>query len=154
VQARLQRLLPRDQPYEVATRSLYTVHQRIATTFRKGRAIIAGDAAHVNSPIGGMGMNSGVHDAVNLGAKLHAIVEGRAGLDVLDRYSRQRRHVAVNHTKLHTERNKKLLAEQDPAVREKNHDEIRRTAEDPARARQFLLRTSLIQSVREAEAIE
>ncbi|MCX7199019.1 MAG: FAD-dependent monooxygenase [Proteobacteria bacterium] len=138
VQARLNRLLPRDQPYEVATRSLYTVHQRIATTFRKGRAIIAGDAAHVNSPIGGMGMNS---------------VDGRAGLDVLDRYSRQRRHVAVNHTKLHTERNKKLLAEQDPAVREKNHDEIRRTAEDPARARQFLLRTSLIQSVREAEAI-
>lgn len=154
VQARLQRLLPSDQPYEVATRSLYTVHQRIATTFRKGRAIIAGDAAHVNSPIGGMGMNSGVHDAMNLGAKLHAIVEGRAGLDVLDRYSRQRRHVAVNHTKLHTERNKKLLAEQDPAVREKNHDDIRRTAEDPALARQFLLRTSLIQSVREAEAIE
>lgn len=154
VQARLQRLLPSGQPYEVATRSLYTVHQRIATTFRKGRAIIAGDAAHVNSPIGGMGMNSGVHDAMNLGAKLHAIVEGRAGLDVLDQYSRQRRHVAVNHTKLHTERNKKLLAEQDPAVREKNHDEIRRTAEDPARARQFLLRTSLIQSVREAEAIE
>lgn len=153
VQARLNRLLPRDQPYEVVTRSLYTVHQRIATTFRKGRAIIAGDAAHVNSPIGGMGMNSGVHDAMNLGAKLHAIAEGRAGLDVLDRYSRQRRHVAVNHTKMHTERNKKLLAEQDPAVREKNHDEIRRTAEDPARARQFLLRTSLIQSVREAEAI-
>ena len=59
-----------------------------------------------------------------------------------------------NAAKLHTERNKKLLAEQDPAVREKNHDEIRRTAEDPARARQFLLRTSLIQSVREAEAIE
>lgn len=154
VQARLNRLLPRDQPYEVATRSLYTVHQRIAATFRKGRAILAGDSAHVNSPIGGMGMNSGVHDAMNLGAKLHAIVEGRAELDVLDRYSRQRRHVAVNHTKLHTERNKKLLAEQDPAVREKNHDEIRRTAGDPARARQFLLRTSLIQSVREAAAIE
>ena len=154
VQARLNRLLPRDQPYEVATWSLYTVHQRIAASFRKGRAILAGDSAHVNSPIGGMGMNSGVHDAINLGAKLHAIAEGRAGLDVLDRYSRQRRHVAVNHTKLHTERNKKLLAEQDPAVREKNHDEIRRMAEDPARARQFLLRTSLIQSVREAEAIE
>lgn len=113
VQARLNRLLPRDQPYEVATRSLSTVHQRIATTFRKGRA----------------------------------------GLDVLDRYSRQRRHVAVNHTKLHTERNKKLLAEQDPAVREKNHHDIRRIAEDPARARQFLLHTSLTQSVREAEAI-
>lgn len=154
VQARLNRLLPQERPYEVATRSLYTVHQRIATTFRRGRAIIAGDAAHVNSPIGGMGMNSGVHDAMNLGAKLQAILQRGAPLEVLDRYSRQRRHVAVNHTKAHTERNKKLLAEQDPAVRRKNHDEIHRAAEDPALARQFLLRTSLIQSVREAEAIE
>jgi len=154
IQARLQRLLPREQPYEVATKSLYTVHQRIATTFRKGRAIIAGDAAHVNSPIGGMGMNSGIHDAVNLGAKLHAIAEGRDELDVLDRYTRQRRHVAVNHTRMHTERNRKLLAERDPAVREKNHLEIRRAAEDPRLAREFLLRSSLIQSVREADAIQ
>ena len=154
VQARLQRLLARDEPYEVVYRGLYTVHQRVATTFRRGRAILAGDAAHVNSPIGAMGMNSGIHDAVNLGEKLHAIVERGADLALLDQYTRQRRHVAVNHTKAQTERNKKLLAERDPAVRRSNHDELRRTADDPGRMRQFLLRSSLIQSVREAAAIQ
>lgn len=154
VQARLQRLLPRSEPYRVVYRALYTVHQRVAKTFRVGRVILAGDAAHLNSPIGAMGMNSGIHDAVNLGEKLHAILTRGADHSLLDRYTRQRRHVAVNHTKVHTERNKRLLAERDPAVRRKNHEELARAASDPKRAREFLLRTSLIQSVREAAAIQ
>ena len=153
IQAQLQRFLPRDQPYEVVHRTTYTVHQRIASNFRIGRAILAGDSAHVNSPIGGMGMNSGVHDAINLGEKLCNILAGGATDDILDRYSRQRRHVAINHTKAQTERNKKLLAEKDPAVRKKNHDQVKRTAEDPAICRDFMLRTSLINSVIEAAAI-
>ena len=62
---------------------------------------------------------------------------------VLDRYERQRRHVAVAHTQAQTIRNKRLLAEQDPAVRRRTHDELRRTAENPDLARQFLLRTAL-----------
>ena len=70
-----------------------------------------------------------------------------------DRYERQRRHVAVQHTQAQTIRNKRLLAETDPSVRKRNQDELRRTAEDPARAREFLLRASLIESLREAEAI-
>ena len=73
--------------------------------------------------------------------------------DVLDRYERQRRHVALQHTQAQTMRNKKLLTEKDTAVRARNHDELRRTAEDPTRARAFLLRSSLIESLREAEAI-
>jgi 3-(3-hydroxy-phenyl)propionate hydroxylase len=129
------------------------VHQRVAKRFRSGRAILAGDAAHVNSPIGAMGMNSGVHDAFNLADKLVAILRGEAADDVLDRYERQRRHVAVQHTQAQTIRNKRLLAEADPSVRKRNQDELRRTAEDPARARAFLLRASLIESLREAEAI-
>lgn len=153
IQEQLQKFLPSDQPYEVVHRTLYTVHQRIAKTFRAGRAILAGDSAHVNSPIGGMGMNSGIHDAVNLGEKLCAILDGRGDLDLLDQYTRQRRHVAVNHTKAQTERNKKLLAEKDPAIRRRNHDQLRRTAEDPKLAREFLLRTSLINSLREAQQI-
>jgi 3-(3-hydroxy-phenyl)propionate hydroxylase len=107
----------------------------------------------VNSPIGAMGMNSGVHDAFNLADKLVAILRGEAAEDVLDRYERQRRHVAVQHTQAQTIRNKRLLAETDPSVRKRNQDELRRTAEDPARAREFLLRASLIESLREAEAI-
>ena len=154
IERQLQKFLPRSQPYEVVHRILYTVHQRVATTFRAGRAILAGDAAHVNSPIGGMGMNSGIHDAVNLGAKLVAILCGDSELAVLDRYTRQRRHVAVNHTKVQTERNKKVLGEKDPAVRRRNHEQLRRTAGDLGLAREYLLRTSLIQSVQEAARIE
>ena len=154
IEEQLQKFLPRSQPYEVVHRILYTVHQRVANTFRAGRAILAGDAAHVNSPIGAMGMNSGIHDALNLGEKLTAIVRGESEPAVLDRYTRQRRHVAINHTQSQTERNKKLLEEKDPAVRKRNHDNLRRTAADPKLAREFLLRTSLINSVHEAAHIE
>jgi 3-(3-hydroxy-phenyl)propionate hydroxylase len=72
---------------------------------------------------------------------------------VLDRYERQRRHVALKHTQAETIRNKRVLAEQDPAVRQQNHEALRRTAEDPKLARAFLLRSSLIESLREAEQI-
>jgi 3-(3-hydroxy-phenyl)propionate hydroxylase len=153
LQARLQRFLPTGQPFDIVASNLYTVHQRVAKKFRLGRAILAGDAAHVNSPIGAMGMNSGVHDAFNLADKLVKIWRGEQSEEILDRYERQRRHVAVAHTQAQTIRNKRLLAERDPAVRKRNQDELRRTAEDPARARAFLLRASLIESLREAEQI-
>jgi len=153
LQARLQRFLPTAKDFDIVGSNLYTVHQRVAKRFRVGRAILAGDSAHVNSPIGAMGMNSGVHDAFNLADKLAGILRGTLSEDQLDRYERQRRHVALQHTQQQTIRNKKLLAEKDPAVRSRNHDELRRTAEDPKRARAFLLRTSLIESLREAEAI-
>lgn len=153
LQARLQRFLPTGRDFEIVGSNLYTVHQRVAQKFRVGRAILAGDSAHVNSPIGAMGMNSGIHDAFNLADKLIDIMRGEAEDEVLDRYERQRRHVAVQHTQAQTMRNKRLLAEKDPAVRQKNHDELRRTAEDPKLARAFLLRSSLIESLREAEKI-
>jgi 3-(3-hydroxy-phenyl)propionate hydroxylase len=153
LQARLQRFLATGRDFEIVGSNLYTVHQRVAKKFRGGRAILAGDSAHVNSPIGAMGMNSGVHDAFNLADKLTAILRGQADDGVLDRYERQRRHVAVQHTQAQTIRNKRLLAEKDPAVRRKNHDDLRRSAEDPKLARAFLLRSSLIESLREAEQI-
>src|SRR5580704_7466223 len=153
LQARLQAFLPKPGDYEICGSNLYTVHQRVAKKFRVGRAILAGDSAHVNSPIGAMGMNSGVHDAFNLAGKLIRILRGDADEAVLDRYERQRRHVAIQHTQAQTIRNKRLLAETDPAIRKRNQDELRRTAEDPVRARAFLLRASLIESLREAEAI-
>jgi 3-(3-hydroxy-phenyl)propionate hydroxylase len=153
MQARLQRFLPTGKDFDIVGCNLYVVHQRVAKKFRDGRAILAGDSAHVNSPIGAMGMNSGVHDAFNLAEKLVRILRGEADDSVLDRYERQRRHVAVQHTQAQTISNKRLLAEQDPAIRRKNHDELRRTAADPGLARAFLLRSSLIESLREAEQI-
>src|SRR5438552_8856293 len=153
LQARLQGFLPKQGGYDIVGSNLYTVHQRVATRFRIGRAILAGDSAHVNSPIGAMGMNSGVHDAINLADKLIKILRREVGDEVLDRYERQRRHVALQHTQAETIRNKRVLAEKDPAVRHKNHEQLRRTAEDPKLARAFLLRSSLIESLREAELI-
>ena len=153
LQARLQRFLPIGKAFDIVGSNLYVVHQRVAKKFRAGRAVLAGDSAHVNSPIGAMGMNSGIHDAFNLAEKLVSILRGEADADVLDRYERQRRHVALQHTQAQTMRNKRLLTEKDPAVRRKNHDELRRTAEDPKLARAFLLRSSLIESLREAAQI-
>ena len=127
------------------------MHQRVAKTFRIGRAILAGDTAHVNSPIGAMGMNSGVHDAFNLADKLARILRAKPR-----RPARPLRASAparcVKHTQAQTIRNKRLLAEKDPAVRKRNHDELRRTGRPEARAA-VLLRTSLIESLREAERI-
>jgi 3-(3-hydroxy-phenyl)propionate hydroxylase len=153
MQARLTGFLDIGRPFDIVGYNFYTVHQRVAQSFRKGRAILAGDSAHVNSPIGGMGLNSGVHDAFNLADKFVRIWRGEDANALLDLYERQRRHIAVHSTQAQTIRNKKLLAERDPAVRKKNHDELRRQSEDPKLAREFLLRTSLIQSLREAAAI-
>jgi 3-(3-hydroxy-phenyl)propionate hydroxylase len=153
LQTRLRNFLGIDHDFEICGCNLYTVHQRVAARFRVGRVVLAGDAAHVNSPIGGMGLNSGVHDAFNLADKLVRILHGEASDTELDRYERQRRHVAVQHTQAQTIRNKRLLEERDPAVRRRNHDELRRQAGDPALARRFLLRTALFDSLREAERI-
>jgi 3-(3-hydroxy-phenyl)propionate hydroxylase len=153
MQARLKSFLPIDGDFEICGCNLYAVHQRVAKKFRVGRAILLGDSAHVNSPIGGMGLNSGVHDAFNLADKLARILRGEADEAELDRYERQRRQIAVKHTQAQTIRNKRLLEERDPAIRKRNHLELRRSAEDPELARKFLLRASLLESLREAEQI-
>src|SRR4051794_39244444 len=69
-QALMQKFFPSPEPYEVVHRNLYVTHQRVAATFRMGRVLLAGDAAHVNNPIGGMGLNGGIQDAANLSEKL------------------------------------------------------------------------------------
>ncbi len=154
LQRRLQRFHRIDGAYEITLANLYTVHQRVAADYRKGRVVLAGDAAHNNSPIGGLGMNAGIHDAVNLAGKLDRLLRGEAGETILDRYTRQRRHVALAHTKAQTMRNKQRLEARDPAVRKRNHDELRAASRDPARAKAFLMQTALIDGVREAAQIE
>jgi 3-(3-hydroxy-phenyl)propionate hydroxylase len=63
-------VVPGVSNYEVAHVTLYKVHQRVAETFQQGRAFLVGDAAHINNPLGGMGMNGGIHDAINLTSRL------------------------------------------------------------------------------------
>jgi 3-(3-hydroxy-phenyl)propionate hydroxylase len=153
VQERIQRFFPDVRHYEIVHRNLYVTHQRVATAFRKGRVLLAGDAAHVNNPIGGMGLNGGIQDAVNLAGKLIAVLlEGRSD-EWLDLYDLQRRTVAVEFVQEQSIANKKRLEESDPATRQKNLDELSRIAEQPERARQFLLRTAMIASQRRADSI-
>ncbi len=153
VQLRLQRFFPKTAPYEIVHRNLYQAHQRVAATFRKGRVLLAGDAAHVNNPIGGLGLNCGIHDGVELAERLARFCGGEGAEDELDLYDRRRRPLNIEFVQSQTVNNKKRLEEKDPAVRAANFDQLRRTAADPAAHRQFLLRTSLIESVRKAAAI-
>ncbi|WP_018639601.1 FAD-dependent oxidoreductase [Parafrankia elaeagni] len=153
VEERLQKFLPKAGRYHVEYRNVYGVNQRVAATFRKGRILLAGDSAHVNNPIGGMGMNGGIHDAVNLTEKLAKVIAGEAGDDLLDLYSRQRRHAAVNYVQAQTIANKRLLEERDPEVRRHNLDELRRTAEKFDTARAYMRRAALFDSLQDAAAI-
>jgi 3-(3-hydroxy-phenyl)propionate hydroxylase len=152
-QSRMQRFFPDSRVYEIVHRNLYVTHQRVASTFRKGRVLLAGDAAHVNNPIGGMGLNGGIQDAVNLSGKLVEILLSAGPERLLDLYDRQRRTVAVEFVQEQSIANKKRLEESDPRVRQNNLEELSRIAADPLRARQFLLRTAMIASQRRAEAI-
>lgn len=154
IEERLQRFFPRNGRYEIEYVNVYSVAQCVAATFRKGRILLAGDSAHVNNPIGGMGMNGGMHDAFNLVEKLAAVLHGAAaGEDVLDHYDRQRRHAAVSYVQAQTIANKRLMEERDPAVRARNFDEFRRTAENPQRAKAYMRRAVLLESLNSAAAI-
>jgi len=155
--SRAQRLLqgavPRSEAFEVTHRTAYRVHERVASTYVKGRMLIAGDAAHVNNPLGGMGLNGGIHDAYNLAAKLIDVMRG-APIETLERYSRQRRKVALDVVQQTTLRNRAILSTREPAARHEYYDNLRRTADDPEKHRDFVMRTSMIQSLRDAEKIE
>jgi len=153
VQARMQKFFPAQQPYEIVHRNLYVTHQRVAETFRKGRVLLAGDSAHVNNPIGGMGLNGGIQDAANLAEKLAAVLLDKAPDALLDLYSLQRRTVATEYVQEQSIANKKRLEARDPEIRRRNLDELREMAADRARARQFLLRTSMIASQRRVAAM-
>jgi 2-polyprenyl-6-methoxyphenol hydroxylase-like FAD-dependent oxidoreductase len=146
VQARMQKFFPATRPYEIVHRNLYVTHQRVAETFRKGRVLLAGDSAHVNNPIGGMGLNGGIQDAANLSEKLARVINDGAPDDLLDLYSLQRRTVATEFVQEQSIANKKRLEAKDGETRKRNLDDLRAIAADLERARQFLLRTSMIVS--------
>ena len=153
VQARLQKFFPAPKPYEIVHRNLYVTHQRVAARFREGRVLLAGDAAHVNNPIGGMGLNGGLQDAANLAEKLVRVIEGGETERLLDLYDWQRRTVMSEFVQQLSIANKQRLEARDAETRKRNLDELRRIADDPVRARQFLLRSSMIESQRRADAL-
>lgn len=153
LQARIQHFFPQSRDFDIRYRGVYRFHQRVASLFRKGRVFIAGDAAHVNNPAGGMGMNSGIHDGMELTAILATILRNGEDENLLDRYQRRRREMNIEVVQRDTVLNKRRLEERDPETRRAHLDELKRSADDPASHKQFLLRASLIESVRKARQI-
>lgn len=152
IQERMQKVLPHAGAFEVRHRTAYRVHERVAERYAVGRILLAGDAAHVNNPLGGMGMNGGIHDAFNLADKLVEVIRG-ADPALLGRYERQRRKVALDVVQQQALRNRATLNQRDPAVRQAALDDLRRTADDPVRHKEYLMRTSMIRSLRELDAV-
>ena len=154
VQARMLGFLPLDQDYEIRYQSIYRVHQRVAADWRRGRVLLAGDAAHLNNPLGGFGLNSGIHDAVNLAEKLAKVWSGEADDSLLERYVRQRRAATIEHVQAMSIRNKRLLEERDPQVHRSRMEELVAIAGDSQRARAYMLESSMIAGLHKSAQIE
>ena len=152
IQAQLNEIHDNSEPYEIVDVRPYRVHQRIVDDYRSGRVVLAGDAAHINSPSGGMGMNGGIHDAFNLVEKLAAVWRG-ADDALLDKYTRQRRPVAETAILQQADRNRKRMAVTDPNARARALADLQATVADPERARDYLLKSSMIAGLRQAAAI-
>ncbi len=144
-QAALQSVFPREQPYQLLQRNFYTLHQRCLDSFRHGRVLFAGDAAHLNSPAGGMGMNSGLHDAQCLAEHLLPVLSGEDD-SLLDRYDRRRRTIATDEVQRLSARNYRRHRETDPAKRQEIWHDLVATATDINRSREFLLDAAMIRS--------
>jgi 4-nitrocatechol/4-nitrophenol 4-monooxygenase len=136
---RLARLLPGSEPYEVARLAPYRVHQRAASSFRKGRVLLAGDAAHATNPCGGLGLTSGLLDADHLGEALAAVILGHAEDTALDEYAEERRRIFWEVTSPTASENKRRLAERDPARRKADLERLRRIDADSEFQREVLL---------------
>ena len=152
IEQRLQGVVPSPQRYEVVHKTAYRVQERVAARYVVGRIALAGDSAHINNPLGGMGMNGGIHDAMNLAEKLVQIWRG-GDPALLGRYERQRRKVAIETVQATSLRNRQILNVREPDKRKAYYEELSATANDPARAKEFLMRTSMIQSLRDLEQV-
>lgn len=153
VSSSMRRVVPKEIACPILHTTLYRVHQRVAGNFRKGRSFLAGDAAHINNPLGGMGMNGGIHDALNLTSKLGAVIKGEADEKLLADYDLQRRTVTMQAIQGDTIRNKKNLEAKDEADRARFRAEIRAAVADPEKGRQLLRRIAMLDSLDRAAAL-
>ncbi len=152
VNRRLQALFPNNENYKLVHIGWYSVHRRVIDKFNHGRILFAGDAAHLNSPAGGMGMNSGVHDAHELAEQLAAVIAG-APADRLDLYDRRRRTIAVEDVHAQSDRNYRRHREKDPEKRAMIWAELEAITGDVEAMRDYLFRSSMLASLQRAAAI-
>ncbi|TKB46079.1 FAD-dependent oxidoreductase [Thalassotalea mangrovi] len=151
IQERLHHLYDKAGDYHIGHRTLYNVHQRVAETYFKNRVILAGDACHINNPLGGMGMNGGLHDAFNLAEKLVDIIHNQADYrDLFALYDRQRKDLAVQFVQKHTIENKKLMESTDPDIQAKRQKMFMETAADVKKAKAFVMERAMFNCLRDS----
>lgn len=146
LQKRLQSVVPLDEPYPVVHATIYAVHQRVAATFGLGRVLLLGDAAHINNPLGGMGMNSGIHDACAAVAAVEYAVAGGDAERAVRTYATVRRDAAVLDVQTNTHKNYEEMRQQDAAKRDERRREMAEIAADPERLHAYLRVTSMLAS--------
>tara|TARA_Y100000746_G_scaffold206665_1_gene194508 strand:+ start:1309 stop:2520 length:1212 start_codon:yes stop_codon:yes gene_type:complete len=152
IEERLQSICSFGEKYEVLDKRVYRVHQRIVDKYDHGRIILAGDAAHLNSPTGGMGMNGGLHDAHNLTSKIKEIWSG-GDLSLLNLYSRQRKPVAETAIIQQADKNRKRMTEKDPKKRKEYLAEMQSITNDREKLRKFLWKSSMFEGLELASSI-
>ena len=151
--AALQAIVPRGVPHEIGESRPYRVHMRMVDRYAVGRVALAGDAAHVNSPAGGMGLNGGLHDAFELAESLVAMLRHNAAVAMLDRYDRRRRPIARDEIMAQADRNRARMRERDPARRAEMLAGLQAIANDPVQCKAHLMRSSMIDGLRRSQAI-
>jgi 3-(3-hydroxy-phenyl)propionate hydroxylase len=140
---------------ETHHRTIYRVHQRVVTKFNHGRVLLVGDAAHLNNPLGGFGMNGGIHDAWNVVGKLVSVLqEGGDASSLMDHYDRQRRTIMNDFIQSQTIKNKRMIEEGQKLAQQHEWEDMRRTIGDDKLRRKFMLRQSMAQSLRDESLIE
>ncbi len=155
IQERLHHLYDKEGDYDIGHRTLYNVHQRVSETYFNDRIVLAGDSCHINNPLGGMGMNGGLHDAHNLAVKLVEIInEGADYVEKFKHYDRQRRELAVKFVQEHTITNKKLMESTETDVQVARQKMLMETAADPVKAKAFVMERAMIDCVRDSLAVK
>lgn len=147
------RLIGNGAAVKTEHRTLYRVHQRVAKSFRTGRVMLAGDSAHLNNPLGGFGMNSGVHDAFNLFEKLEPILKGKGGEAGLALYDRQRREVTHSFTQMQTKENMAFIKGGQDEAHEARRQKMLDIKLNDERRRAYMIRQAMFESLAQAAAI-
>lgn len=135
-------------------RVIYRIHQRVARQYRVGRVLLAGDAAHLNNPLGGFGMNSGIHDAWNLCDKLDQMLNFGADSSLLDLYEKQRQTVTRDFVQTQSIKNKRRMEQDNEEWLREDREGLRDMCNDDKLRRQYLLDQALFSSLANADQIK
>ena len=152
IRVQTREFIPQAGDIEIVEKRIYRVHRRVATHYRRNRMFIAGDAAHLNSPKGGMGMNGGIHDAWCLADLLMEVANG-GDPDRLDKYEARRRPIACDDIVAQADKNRARMSVKNEAKRHEYLKSLQEIAANPIKSREFLLRSSMIEGLRRSERI-